>query len=180
MKAKMALLIAATILLMLSTQGCAPSPRWGYLANSGSPVPIKGTYFFTGDAWPGQPSYTFTPLNKQHLNWETGKDYTPAFVVDAMASVGINVVVMSYWGPDQIHSAPMNSTQEAGDLLFFAAIDRHISIIPSVEVASGLPNHYAQDDFVKARLLNLIHRYLMPKPNGEHPNSGRWPSLWAK
>jgi hypothetical protein len=61
MKAKMALLIAATILLMLSTQACAPSPRWGYLANSGSPVPIKGTYFFTGEAWPNEPAYTMAP-----------------------------------------------------------------------------------------------------------------------
>jgi hypothetical protein len=101
----------------------------GYLANSGSPVPIKGTYFFTGDAKPDRSLYTFMPVDARHLHWQTDK-YAPGFVVDTMESVGINVVVMSYWGFDQINSAPMQSTEEAGDLLFDAAIGRHISILP--------------------------------------------------
>jgi hypothetical protein len=129
MKSRIASLIAASAFLILLTEGCKPSPRWGYLANSGSPVPIKGTYFFTGDAKPDRSRYTFTPVDARHLHWQTDK-YAPGFVVDTMESVGINVVVMSYWGFDQINSAPMQSTEETGDLLFDAAIGRHISILP--------------------------------------------------
>src|SRR5438094_621166 len=117
MKSRIVSLIAASAFLILSMEGCKPSPRWGYLANSGSPVPIKGTYFFTGDAKPDRSFYTFTPVDARHLRWSSDP-YAPAFVVDTMKSVGINVVVMSYWGSDQIGSAPMNSTEEAGDLLF--------------------------------------------------------------
>jgi hypothetical protein len=191
MKPKTATRIGAVAVFMLSILGCAPSPRWGYLANSGSPVPIKGVYFFTGDAWPGQPSYTFTPKDAPtHLHWTSCADRPSCtdkpncahfpdcadnakHVLDMMASAGINVIIMSYWGSD-IGSAPMQSTEEAGDLLFDAAVDHHIPILPAVEVASGLPNHYAQDDFVQKRLLHLIDRYLM------HPAKSGWPAQWAR
>jgi LGFP repeat len=174
MKSRIASLIAASAFLILSMGGCKPSPRWGYLANSGSPVPIKGTYFFTGDAWPDRSLYTFAPVDARHLFWSSDP-YAPAFVVDTMKSVGINVVVMSYWGSDQISSAPMKSTEEAGDLLFDTAAKRHILVLPSIEVADGLPNHYAQGDFVKMRLVSLINRYLLSQK--EHPS---WPAVWAK
>jgi hypothetical protein len=173
MKLKTAPLIGALALFMSSTSGCGPSPRWGYLANSGSPVPIKGVYFFTGDAWPDQTLYTFTPLDPAtHLHW-TSDPYARKRVLDMMGNVGINVITMSYWGSD-ISSAPMQSTEDAGDRLFDAAKDRGIPIIPSIEVASGLPNHYAKGDFVKTRLLHLIDHYLL---NKDHPD---WAAEWAK
>ena len=59
-------------------------------------------------------------------------------------------------------------------------IDRHISILPSVEVASELRKNYAQNDFVKNRVLDLIHRYLTPQPDRRHPRNASWPAVWAK
>jgi hypothetical protein len=176
MKAKIALLIAATILLMLSTQGCKPSPRWGYLANSGSPVPIKGTYFFVGDAKVDRSFYTFTPTDPQHhLQWSTNRD-APKWVLDMMKGVGINVVMMSYWGSD-IGSAPMQSTPGSYEKLFDeAALDHQVLILPAVEVASGLTHHYGiqGDDFLQKRLMDIIDRFIT------HPRNPNWPAQWAK
>ena len=179
MKPKTVLPIGAIAVFIWSTPGCGPSPRWGYLANSGSPVPIKGVYFFTGDAWPDQGLYTFTPLDAPtNLHWNRKVEDADARkrVLDMMWSAGINVIMMSYWGSDYKSSAPMQSTEEAGDLLFDAAMVRNIQILPSIEVASGLPNHYAKkdDDFVKQRLLHLIDRYLT------NPANKGWPAQWAK
>src|SRR5215471_7757674 len=161
MKPKIASLIGIIAVFLLSTLGCGPihrppdtaspstngsaiSPRWGYLAKSGSPVPIKGVYFFTGDAKPdNQALYTFTPVDGlTHLRWTSDANARKS-VVDMMGSVGINVITMSYWG-DDIGSAPMQSTEQAGDLLFDEAALHNIPVLPAVEVASGLPNHYAQ------------------------------------
>jgi hypothetical protein len=177
----MASLIAANVLLLFSTQGCKPSPRWGYLANSGSPVPIKGTYFFPGDAKPdNQGLYTFTPFDPQtHLHWTSE---TSLAVLGSMKQAHINVVVMSYWGAD-IGSAPMQSTSEAYDLLFDAAVQQHMLILPAVEVFDGFPKHFGPlgDAFVRDRIIDLVRRYIrIPRPNQPVQGGNQRASQWAK
>jgi hypothetical protein len=136
--------------------------NWGLLvdSNTNAGVPIKGTYFFAGDALSdrtlpccaGSSTYTFFPIDPRNLFWtsqplycgEPGSEINCSnartYVIQQMMAAGVNVIMMSYWGSECC--APMQTTDAATDALFEATIGTPLKIIPAVEIEDG-PSHLA-------------------------------------
>ena len=75
------------------------SANWGYLVGpNGAPVPIKGTYFFPGDAYPDTSTYTFYPISTQKFNLTWSQPSSGSLILNQMSAAGVNVIVMSYYG----------------------------------------------------------------------------------
>ena len=131
-------------------------PIWGRLANSGfTDRRIKATLFFAGQACDGtnkyncRPApnpnlslYTMNPVDDVLLRW-TESTVNQDVALDQMVKAGINVIHMSSWGEDFLRcawvsgAAPMQTSPEAHNELFAAAVAKPVLIVPFIESRFG-------------------------------------------
>jgi hypothetical protein len=174
--------------------------------------PMRGTFFFPGEwIWGPPPNgpvgafygrhfesgegnarfYTLHPKDARNLGWSES-EANRLFAVNSMIDVGINTVVMSYWGPPGTDNweywAPMQDSPQAQEELFDAAVavertGKHISIMPSLEDGAGtfcvgghspqfrladhLPFAVSQhgDDQAYAWVKDLVYRFIARPKN---------------
>ncbi len=180
-------------------------PRWGRIANSElDQRRVKGVYFFAGD-WrssynpvlfyedfpngPNDNCYTVHPADGRHLGWSVN----PAnrkFAVDEMHRAGANVVIMSYWGERGTdrwrYWAPMQTSTQAHDELFDAAIGQSLLIMPAIESGGATPKsreftfakEFPPADPASSQLVvqieDLLRRYVIA------PQKSQWPGRWLR
>jgi len=174
---------------------------WGRLATPGYEAKrIKTTLFFAGQArddstpygcsqWNNLWTYTLNPEPREnHLNWTNAANRD--VVMDLMVNAGINVVSMSSWGEDFLPctdgwvtgAAPMQTSPQAHNELFTAAVGKPLLIMPFIESRA---NWAMRDEFPRwsdgrvspglvSQIENLILRYLH---NPDHPE---WADKWAR
>lgn len=170
------------------------SPNWGYeVADNGQRTPIRGTYFFPGDQAANMDVYTFYPSAPYNFSWSTSA-CNRAHVLREMGDIGVNTVVMSYWGGEQY--PPMATTPAANDLVFDSALgigaDPYcdvtapaLRILPAVEIsafpgvsvaglAADIRPSNVSGSRVASRVAEVVYRYWVA------PQDPQWRKRWAR
>jgi hypothetical protein len=176
-------------------------PVPGRLANPGfENQPMRATVFYAGQARDASSRYgdctptsnlglyTVHPANGADLKW-SAEPASRTEVLDQMMGAGINVVVMSSWGPPKPGCglpwelwAPMQTAPGAQDELFAAAAGKPILILPMIESYETWafqgefpqPKGGSVAPYTADYLIYLVCQYLK---NAEHPE---WAGSWAK
>jgi hypothetical protein len=177
---------------LISMDALSQSADWGLLAPNRNP--IKGVYFFPGPApLKGQNDARWTkqPENSAYLNGELAE--RQAIIVNEIASVGANVIVMSDWDEEYDHAGPMKPEWPKSYEDLFSAVarmpDQPLKIMPAIEGVDYdkkdmlCPRFPAYDypgfdgipaPWLRARISRLVTRF------AKNPSHPEWAGLWAK
>jgi hypothetical protein len=143
-------LLAFLILLVVSFFGtsCRHPARRTQLASPGlNGQPVKGVYFFPGEALGNLDLYTTHPILGDDQHWNSDPS-SRGRVMERMVAAHVNTVVMSYWGNmKQWSPMALDSTSLAGVL--DAVQGRPLVIMPALEGGSDLDPKAPQWQFSK-------------------------------
>jgi len=129
------------------SQALEPGRRGLLAVEDGPPEPLRGVFFFAGQANDGTQAYelpvgnnrllyTVTPVDDRLLKWADSFE-NRRVALEQIEKAGANVVIMSSWGARGTDYwakyAPMQTSTYANDQLFEAAAKSRLVIMPAIE-----------------------------------------------
>ncbi|MBS2015287.1 MAG: ricin-type beta-trefoil lectin domain protein [Deltaproteobacteria bacterium] len=149
------------------------SPLWGYLEGGD---PVKGVYFFPGDAGvdgPGVDRFSYLPLDSYHRRF-TESAAIASWTIDQITALGANVMMLSYWYHPWGQHCDRADKQYCDDV-WTSVLDKPIKIIPAID-GFAHREHFGKpgDSTLLDMIDSAVQRWLV------YPANPYWPNKWQQ